>query len=177
MRRLWWIVLASVIGAGCGQVYVPLPAQRPEQRHAIREVLEMAEGRPENTWGGVDSGIAPGSATGADWRWATEHSAFHFKLDEFSGWSFAARITAVKAVLDRVGSQRVTFRVNGSVVGSADLKVSQDYNFSIPLDEALLKGQAPVAVTMDAGPCLPQQYGPPYCVLLHEVGFVKQVQP
>jgi hypothetical protein len=177
MRRYLWIVITAVFATGCAQVYVPLPPQRSEQPHIVREVLDMTGGRPENTWGGIDAGISKDFIPGADWRWATEHSAFHFKLSELDGWSLEARITAVQAVMDKTGPQKVSFQVNGKTVGAAELKVSRNCDFSFPMDPALLQRSAPVSVTLDASPCLPQEHGPDFCVLLHTIGFVKQEKP
>jgi hypothetical protein len=173
MHRLIGILGAALVISGCGTVYVPLPAQRTEQPHTVRAVLDMTGGRPENTWGVIDAGVFPTFQPGSDWRWAGDHCAFHFKLSEFTGWTFTAHITAVKAVLDKTGPQKIEFKVNGRAVASADLKVSRDYHFEIPLDPSLLQQDSPVTVSMDSGPCLPQKDGLPFCVLLHSLGFTK----
>ncbi len=131
----------------------------------------MTGGRPEEAWGSIVSGIDKAFQPGADWRWATEHSVFHFKLDEFAGWSLAVRLTGAKAVLDKTGLQRVAFHVNGHAAGTVTVDADRTYRLSFPVDAAVLKSAAPVVVTMDASPCLSQPYGPPYCVLLHSVGF------
>ena len=134
----------------------------------------MTSGRPAEAWGSVVSGVHPWGDPNADWRWASEHSVFHFKLDEFAGWTLHVRVTAAKAVLDKTGPQHVSFEVNGRPAGSLAMNVSRTYDLAFPIDAATLEKANPVVVTMDAGPCVSQQYGPPFCVLLHTIGFVQE---
>jgi hypothetical protein len=159
---------------GCSPVYLPPPPQRSEQPHRLMEILDMTGGRPAETWGSVVSGMHTSFDPHADWRWAAESVVFHFKVDEPAGWSLSARITAAQSILDKMGPQRVTFEVNGETVGTLRLDASRHYDLSFPVEAAVLKRSSPIVVRMDTGPCLAQQYGPPYCVLLHKIGFVSQ---
>ena len=134
----------------------------------------MTGGRPEEVWGAIVSGIDKAFQPGADWRWASERSVFHFKLDEYTGWSLAVRLTGAKAVLDKTGPQRVVFEVNGQAAGIVKIDAGRTYRLSFPVDAAVLKSAKPIVVTMDASPCLSQPYGPPYCVLLHSIGFEQE---
>jgi len=168
------IFLAALCATGCGQVFLPPPEQRVEAPHQVKELLDMTGGRSEEAWGSVVSGIDKAFQPGADWRWASERSVFRFKLDEFTGWSLSVRLTGARAVLDKTGPQRVTFQVNGHVAGAATVDADRSYQLSFPVDAAVLKSAAPIVVTMDAGPCLIQPYGPPYCVLLHSIGFQQE---
>jgi hypothetical protein len=168
------IVLAALCAAGCGQVFLPPPEQRVEAPHPVRELLDMTGGRPEESWGSIVSGIDKAFQPGADWRWATEHSVFRFTLGESEGWSLAVRLTGARAVLDQTGPQRVAFSVNGHAAGTATVDADRTYRLSFPVDAAVLKSATPIVVTMDAGPCLSQPYGPPYCVLLHNIGFEQE---
>jgi hypothetical protein len=177
VRGFLSILVAAAASSGCGTVYMPLPAQRTEQPHVIREVLDMTGGRPANTWGTVDGGVFPTFQPGTDWRWAAEHCLFHFKLADPAGWTLVAHITAVQAVLDKTGPQKIAFQVNGRTVAAADLKVSRNYDFEVPVAPALLQPGVPVTVTMDSRPCLPQKDGEPFCVLIHSIGFTKPDTP
>jgi hypothetical protein len=169
------LLAAAVFSAGCGQVYYPPPPQRGEQPHRIMEILDMTGGRPTETWGSVVAGVQDSGDPNIDWRWAADRSVFRFRLDEFEGWRLAASITAARTVLDKTGPQRVTFEVNGKTVGAAALDVSRRYDLSFPVDAELLKGTAPVIVDMTASPCLTELRGPPFCVLLHKIGFVREL--
>jgi hypothetical protein len=137
-------------------------------------MLDMTGGRPENAWGSVVSGVHNVSDPHADWRWVAGQSVFHFTLQEFEGWSLSVKLTAAKAVLDKTGPQRVSFTVNGRPAGSVSLDSSRTYDLAFPVAAAVLQSVQPITVTMDAAPCLNQQYGPPFCVLLHQIGFVQE---
>jgi hypothetical protein len=173
MLRHLSIAAVVLTVTGCGQVYYPPPPQIVPQPHPVMEILDMTGGRPSETWGSVVAGVQDSGDPNLDWRWATAQSLFHFKLDEFEGWRFIARITAARTVLDKTGPQHVAFKVNGQTVGAVALDASRRYDLSFPVDAALLKSATPIVVNMDAGPCVPQQYGEPFCVLLHRIGFVK----
>jgi hypothetical protein len=174
MVRLLGFTAAVLSVTGCGQVFYPPPPQRSEQPHRVIEILDMTGGRPTETWGTIVSGVHTGFDPNADWRWVAERAVFQFKLEDTAAWSLSARITAAHAVLDKTGPQRVTFAVNGQTVGTVTLDVSRRYDLSFPLAAELLKSAAPVVVDMNASPCLPQEKGPPFCVLLHKIGFVKE---
>lgn len=174
MLRFHWIALLALCAAGCGEVFLPPPSQRAEAPHQVREILDITGGRPDEAWGAIVSGVHNAYQPGADWRWVAQHSVFRFKLDEFTGWSLDVHLTAPGVVLDKKGPQRAEFQVNGHPVGAVTLDVSRGYQLSFPVDAATLKSAAPIVVTMDAGPCNSQPYGPPYCVLLHSIGFVQE---
>jgi hypothetical protein len=174
LRRFSAIAIPALVAAGCGQVFLPPPAQRTELPHQVREILDMTGGRPAETWGAVVSGVHRTFEPGADWRWAAECSVFQFRLDEFAGWKLAVRLTAAQAVLDKTGPQHVSFTINSQPAGTAILDASRHYELAFPVDAAVLKSATPIVVTMDAGPCVPDRDGPPFCVLLHSVGFVQE---
>ena len=98
----------------------------------------MTGGRPDETWGSIVSGVTDSYDPNLDWRWATEHSVFHFKLDQFDGWRLVAHVTTARTVLDKTGPQHVTFEVNGQTQGAVTLDSSRGYDLSFPMTAALL---------------------------------------
>ena len=162
--------------SACGPVYYAPPAQRVAQKHIVAMLLDMTPGRPAEAWGTIVSGVHSGGDPNADWRWVGPQSVFTFNPGKADGWSLAAHVTAVQANLDKTGPQKVEFQVNGKTVGKADLSVSRRYDLKFPLDPGLLKDPSHVEVRMLASPCLPAQYSPPLCVLLHSIGLVREPQ-
>ena len=170
MRRALLIALASLCQLGCDRVYYPPPPQKTPQKHTVEMLLDMTAGRPAEAWGSIVSGIHKGGAPGADWRWTGDRAVFRFIPGVASGWSVAAHLTAAQPVLDKTGPQQVSFEVNGEPVGSATLDVSRRYDLTFPVGPDLM-GSGTVELRMMVTPCVPAQYSPPYCVLLHSIGF------
>lgn len=170
---------AALVLSGCGQRPVfPVPPQRTAQEFRVQD--RFRAGAPAQHPGiKTVSGIRP-TGTGLDWTWTTEHAALRIALDLSSSlrWDLDAKITCAGAVLDKTGPQHLTFLVNGKVVGKATLDAARTWNLRFPVQPELLRetskrekpGDGPlVEILID--PVLPDAAGPPFGVLLHEIGF------
>jgi hypothetical protein len=174
VRRAVLTASLFLCALGCGPDYYPPPAQRTPRQHAVEAMLDMSAGRPAEEWGKIVAGLQPPGDPNADWRWAGDHATFSFDLSGDDRRSLTAHLTVAQTVLDKTGPQKLTFEVNGTTVGSATLGVSRRYDFSFPVDPALFHRSQPIVVRLLASPCVPAPNGPPYCVLLHSIGFVQE---
>jgi hypothetical protein len=137
-------------------------------------MLEM--GAPADEVGTVITGVST-RATGADWVWAYDRSAFDLTVDPDPGpWSLDAKITAAAVVLSKTGPQTVRFRVNGVAVGSvrAAQEGTQTYRFAVHPET--LRRASDAYVEMSVEPCLVPPSGPPLGVLLHRIGFSRELR-
>jgi len=167
-------ILLVLCCAACDRPYYPPPPQRTLGKHTVAMLLDLTGGCPPEAWGAIVSGIHSTYDPRADWRWAGEQSTFTYQLDDYTGWNLAAHLTAAQAVLDKTGPQTVTFEVNGRPVGAATLGTSRRYDLTFPVTPDLLRSAVPVTVRMTAAPCVPADTGPPFCVLLHSIGFARE---
>ena len=166
---------AALVLAGCGQPPdFPVPPQRTAQEFRVEDLFRA--GAPTQPPGiRLVSGIRP-TGKGLDWTWTTDHAALRIALDPQPGarWDLDAKITCAGVVFEKTGPQQVTFLVNGATVGTATLDAARTWNLRFPVDAALLRTAASkegALVEMRIDRTLPDAAGPPFGVLLHEIGF------
>jgi hypothetical protein len=175
-RKIFAVVLVLGAGGCGGQIYYPVPAQRTARKHDLEMMLDATPGRPWEKWGAILSGVRTDSAPGANWRWAGAESTYTIQPPDFAGWSLVAHVTAAESVLQKVGPQRISFDVNGKIVGSALLTKSQKYDFRYPLDDNSLRNVGRATMRMTVSPCVPAGSGREYCVLLHSIGLMREAR-
>ena len=173
MRRIVWAATAFLVNAACRDISYPPPPQRAAVPHRVMAVLDMTGGRPEEVWGSIVSDVASGDPS-LDWRWTRAHPRFRFTLDSSLTWTLNVRLTAVEKALASVGTQHVTFTVNGKTVGTAALERSRLYDLTFPVDKAVFGIASPAIVGFDVEPCQILEDGMAYCVLIHSVALIQE---
>lgn len=141
-------------------------------KYHLNAVLELDHTRTSWPGASVVSGVLPDDQ-GVGWSWISPHSTVRFKLDEAAMWVFEAKITAVEAVLAKTGPQTENFLVNGHPVKTLVLDHAGSWEVQVPLPDAL---PADTTVELVSEPCLAQPEGLPLCVLLHRVGFTRELR-
>jgi hypothetical protein len=91
--------------------------------------------------------------------------------DLAEGWQFHARLTVVRAVLDKIGRQTVTARVNERSIESRSFQREGTVEFDSPIPAGLLRTDAPAILGLDIDGVLSTADGGDLGVLLHEIGL------
>ena len=179
MRLRLGLATTPLLLAGCAQQPVfSVPPQRTAQEFRVQDLFRA--GAPTQPPGiRLVSGIRP-TGIGLDWTWTTDHAALRLALDPQSNarWDLDAKITCAGVVLDKTGPQHLTFVVNGETVGKATLDAARIWNLRFPVDPARLRAAGSgegVLVEILIDRTLPDAGGPPFGVLLHEIGFTHEL--
>jgi hypothetical protein len=171
--RIFTLVACLTAGA-CRQVSYPVPAQRSVPGYRIDAVLDRDTA---HTWfpeSSVLSGVQPDSEH-FGWSWTNPRAEFLLPLDQAQDWNFTAKITTIHDVLLNTGPQTVTFLLNNHPVKTLLLDRPETVEVDVPIAAALLQNPATTHVVMTAAPCLAQTDGPPLCVVLHRIGFTREL--
>jgi hypothetical protein len=167
------IVAVSFCAAGCSEAVYPPPVQRTRPAYRLRQFLEMGSGA-DFPWASIVGGVMP-TAPGLDWSWTSERPSFLFRLDQTDGWDLEIKLTSPEVVIAKTGPQHVTVSINGVVTGTAILDRSRSWELRFPVRPELLERPAATRVSLSIEPCLPQPKGPPFCTLLHRIGFSRDL--
>jgi hypothetical protein len=169
--RAFWLCALVLLSAGCGQEvsFAPPPQQAPHPWLA-RVVLDMTPGQPAPWGASILSGVDPPDPK-LNWRWLTTVSQFVFQLEDRRDWQLDLHLTAVDYVLKKLGPQTVTVIVNGAEVGKLTLEKPGPFAAHLPVNA----GREP-KVELRISPCDPHPDRPPYCALLHSIGFSRELR-
>ena len=173
-NRIGVVRLLAAVGAGalcgCATGVYPPPAQRVKLSGSTPAMSALFV--PMNELAGRDivDGILANDA-GTVWRWTRRHPRVRVWPDLAEGWQFHARLTVVRAVLDKVGSQTVTARVNERSLESRSFQREGTVEFDSPIPAGLLRTDAPTILGLDIDGVLKTAEGDDLGVLLHEIGL------
>lgn len=148
----------------------PPPTQKAPRPYFARVMLDMTPGQPQ-PWGATIQRGVDKAFPNLNWRWLSSPSSFTFELENRDDWQLELHLTVVDKVLAQVGPQRLIVLLNGKELSRAPLEKPGPFQLTLPAQP----GPKPT-LELQIEPCLPQPYGPPYCALLHSLGFVRELK-
>ena len=168
--RFALLIVAVVLFTSCRtETGFPPPTQIPSKPYFARVMLDMTPGRPQ-PWGAAIRAGVDKEFPNLNWRWLSSPSSFSFELENREDWQLELHLTVVDKVLAQVGPQRLIVLLNGKELTRTTLEKPGPVQLTTPAQP----GPKPT-LDLQIEPCLPQPYGPPYCALLHSLGFARQL--
>lgn len=172
-KTFWRFLAAVVAGALCGcatGVSFPPPAQRVKLSGSAPAMSTLLVRMNALAGRDIVDDILENDA-GMDWRWTRHHPRVRVWPDLAEGWQFHARLTVVRAVLDKIGRQTVTARLNERSIESRSFQKEGTVEFDSPIPAGLLRTDAPTILGLDIDGVLSTADGGDLGVLLHEIGL------
>ena len=172
--RICVVRLLAAVGAGvlcgCGAGAYPPPAQRVPLSGSAPAMSALLVPMNELADRDIVGDILANDASAA-WRWTRRRPRVRVWPDLAEGWRFHARLTVVRAVLDQVGRQTVTARVNERSLESRSFQTEGTVDFDSPVPAGLLRTDTPAILGLDIDGVLKTAEGEDLGVLLHEIGL------
>ena len=156
---------------GCtADLPLPLPEQHARHPYFARVWLDMAPGMPA-PWGAAIKEGVDKALPNLDWSWVHNKAAFSFQLEDRPDWYLDLHLTAVDYVLKEVGPQSLTILLNGKEISKKTL----DKKGAVFLHFPVSAGPKP-EVAPNIAPCEVNAEGTHFCVLLHSIGFSREIK-
>ena len=128
------------------------------------------EGKVDEAAGKVKEGVDK-ALPNLDWSWVHNKAAFSFQLEDRPDWYLDLHLTAVDYVLKEVGPQSLTILLNGKEISKKTL----DKKGAVFLHFPVSAGPKP-EVALNIDPCEVNAEGTHFCVLLHSIGFSREIK-
>jgi len=169
--RFAFPIVALVLLTGCRQeTSFPPPAQQVPKPYFARVTLDVTPGQPLPAGAAIKSGVEPESPE-VNWRFLSSPSAFDFRLEDHPDWQLEMHLAFVDKIMDTTGPQRLTIVLNGKELAGKTIDHSGEYGLTFPAQP----GPIPT-VELRIEPCLLMPKTPPYCAIIHSIGWKRELK-